>query len=128
MTEMLLAEDNDVIKAIPPDRTDEPLRAAVLPWRPRRQRYKFHARGAHDLHLALLAKRLTPPLELSIRRVLLGRRLLSFKLLLQFAHRFAGCAAEPRRDPLERLLLRFAAPLALGQLPLEDCDNPGGSF
>ena len=30
---MPLAEDNDMVKAIPPDRTDEPLRMSVLPWR-----------------------------------------------------------------------------------------------
>src|SRR5262249_54609167 len=38
MMQMPLAEDNDVIKTIPPDRTDEPLRVAVLPGRPRRDR------------------------------------------------------------------------------------------
>jgi hypothetical protein len=31
-------EHNDMVKAIPPDRTDEPLRISVLPWRPRRNR------------------------------------------------------------------------------------------
>ena len=30
---MPLAEDNDMVKAIPSDRTDEPLRMSVLPWR-----------------------------------------------------------------------------------------------
>jgi hypothetical protein len=30
---MLLAEDYDMIKALPSDRTDEPFRVAVLPWR-----------------------------------------------------------------------------------------------
>ena len=30
---MPLAEDNDMVKAIPSDRPDEPLRMSVLPWR-----------------------------------------------------------------------------------------------
>ena len=30
---MPLAEDNDMVKAIPSNRTDEPLRMSVLPWR-----------------------------------------------------------------------------------------------
>src|SRR5258705_7224779 len=30
---MPLAEDNDMVKTIPSDRTDEPLRMSVLPWR-----------------------------------------------------------------------------------------------
>jgi len=30
---MTLAEHNDMVKAIPSDRTDEPLRMSVLPWR-----------------------------------------------------------------------------------------------
>jgi hypothetical protein len=35
---MPLAEDDNVIKAIPPDRPDQPLHIPVLPWRPRRNR------------------------------------------------------------------------------------------
>ena len=35
---MLFAEHNDVVKTIPSDRTDEPLRVPVLPWRPWRGR------------------------------------------------------------------------------------------
>src|SRR5947208_1414597 len=35
MAQMLLAEDNDVIKAVPPDRADQPFAVAVLPWRSR---------------------------------------------------------------------------------------------
>jgi hypothetical protein len=31
---MPLAEHNNMVKTIPPDRTDEPLRTSVLPWRP----------------------------------------------------------------------------------------------
>jgi hypothetical protein len=38
MAKVLLAKHNDMVKAIPPDRTDEPLRISVLPWRPRRNR------------------------------------------------------------------------------------------
>ena len=30
---MPFAEDNDMVKTIPSDRTDEPLRMSVLPWR-----------------------------------------------------------------------------------------------
>ena len=33
VTKMLLAEDNDMIQAISADRTDEPLRVSVCPWR-----------------------------------------------------------------------------------------------
>ena len=33
VAKMPLAEDNDMVKTIPSDRTDEPLRMSVLPWR-----------------------------------------------------------------------------------------------
>src|SRR5258706_10605017 len=33
MTEMSFAKHNDMVKTIPSDRTDEPLRISVLPWR-----------------------------------------------------------------------------------------------
>ena len=33
VAKMPLAEDNDMVKSIPSDRTDEPLRMSVLPWR-----------------------------------------------------------------------------------------------
>jgi hypothetical protein len=36
MAKMLLAKHKDMVKAIPPDRSDKPLRASVLPWRSRR--------------------------------------------------------------------------------------------
>src|SRR5438477_5892028 len=35
MAQMPLAEDNDMIKAVPPDRADQPFAVAVLPWRSR---------------------------------------------------------------------------------------------
>ena len=35
---MPLAEHNNMVKTIPSDRTDEPLRISVLPWRPWRDR------------------------------------------------------------------------------------------
>jgi len=38
MAKMPFAEDNHVIEAVPPDRTDQPLRVAILPRRPRRTR------------------------------------------------------------------------------------------
>jgi hypothetical protein len=38
MAKMPFAEDNDVVKTVPPDRTDEPLRIPVLPWRLSRDR------------------------------------------------------------------------------------------
>src|SRR5256886_192206 len=38
MAEMLFAEHNNMVKTIPSDRTDEPLRISVLPWRPWRDR------------------------------------------------------------------------------------------
>jgi hypothetical protein len=31
MAEMLLAKDHDVIEAVPPDRSDQPLRESILP-------------------------------------------------------------------------------------------------
>src|SRR5262249_6336975 len=34
VTKVPLAKHNDMVKAIPPDRSDEPLRTPVLPWRP----------------------------------------------------------------------------------------------
>src|SRR5260221_3351250 len=38
MAEMPLAEHNNMVKTIPSDRTDQPLRISVLPWRPWRDR------------------------------------------------------------------------------------------
>src|SRR5262245_23691227 len=38
MAKMPFAEDNHVIKAVPPDRTDQPLRVSILPRRPRSTR------------------------------------------------------------------------------------------
>jgi hypothetical protein len=38
MAEMLLAKDQDVIEAVPPDRSDQPLRVSILPGRPSRNR------------------------------------------------------------------------------------------
>src|SRR6266545_3114239 len=38
MTKMLFAKDDDVIETVPPDRSDEPLRISVLPWRSCRDR------------------------------------------------------------------------------------------
>src|SRR5438128_3575590 len=35
---MAFAQHNDVVETIPPDRTDEPLRISILPWRPCRDR------------------------------------------------------------------------------------------
>src|SRR5712691_5406601 len=34
MTKVPLAKHNDMVKAIPPDRSNEPLCTSVLPWRP----------------------------------------------------------------------------------------------
>src|SRR5437764_8154393 len=38
MAEMAFAEHKDMVETIPPDRTDEPLRISILPWRPCRAR------------------------------------------------------------------------------------------
>src|SRR5438552_9221499 len=47
MAEMSLAEDNNMVKTLPSDRTDEPLRISVLPWRPWRDtRHDYAAPGA----------------------------------------------------------------------------------
>jgi len=48
MTKMLLAEHDDMVKAVPPDRTDEPLRVSVLPWRARRDRSVSNAVGSKN--------------------------------------------------------------------------------
>jgi len=34
MTKVPLAKHNDMVKAIPPDGSDQPFRTSVLPWRP----------------------------------------------------------------------------------------------
>src|SRR5262249_49304299 len=47
MTQVLFAEHDNVVEAIPPDRSDHPLRISVLPWRPRRDRAVANAHGAH---------------------------------------------------------------------------------
>src|SRR6266516_935609 len=38
MAEMPFAEHNNMVKTIPSDRTDQPLRISILPWRPWRDR------------------------------------------------------------------------------------------
>ena len=38
MAQMPLAEDNDMIKAVPPDRADQPFSVSVVPWRMGRDR------------------------------------------------------------------------------------------
>src|SRR5437660_7930423 len=47
MAEMPFAEHNNMVKTLPSDRTDEPLRISVLPWRPWRDtRHDYAAPGA----------------------------------------------------------------------------------
>ena len=52
---MPFAEDNHVIEAVPPDRTDQPLRVAILPRRPRRTRLvpDAHRLKAPDVGFAI---------------------------------------------------------------------------
>ena len=38
MTKVPLAKRNDMVKAIPPDRSNEPFSTSVLPWQPHRNR------------------------------------------------------------------------------------------
>ena len=47
MTKVSLAKHNDMVKAIPPDGSDEPLRASVLPWRPHCDRPIANAHRSH---------------------------------------------------------------------------------
>jgi hypothetical protein len=49
MAEMSFAEHNNMVKTIPPDRTDNPLRISVLPWRPWRDRPIPYAHCAKPL-------------------------------------------------------------------------------
>ena len=49
MAEMSFAEYNDMVKTIPSDRTDEPLRVSILPWRPWRDRPIPYAHCAKSL-------------------------------------------------------------------------------
>jgi hypothetical protein len=46
MTKVLFAEDDQVIKAVSPDRADEPLRISILPRRLRRDRSIPYAHGS----------------------------------------------------------------------------------
>jgi hypothetical protein len=75
MAEVRLPEHNDMVKAIPPDRTDEPLCLPVLPWRSRCDRPIPYARRAQatDEDLAIdtipiannISRRLLPAARLS---------------------------------------------------------------
>src|SRR5262245_65894589 len=47
MTQVPLAEDDNMVKTIPPDRPDGPLRIPVLPWRASRDRAVVDAHGAY---------------------------------------------------------------------------------
>ena len=48
VAKMPLAKYNDMIQAIPPDRTDQPFRISVLPWRSCRSRPITNAHGAQS--------------------------------------------------------------------------------
>jgi len=52
---MPFAEHHDMIKAVPSDRTDEPLCTSVLPWRPWRNRPIAYSQGSKtpDENLAI---------------------------------------------------------------------------
>jgi hypothetical protein len=45
---MPLAEYNNMVKAFPPDRTDQPFSIYVLPWRARRRRSITNAHGSNS--------------------------------------------------------------------------------
>src|SRR5262245_29590257 len=47
MTQVPFAEDQNMVKTFPPDRSDDALRISVLPWRARRDRTVADAHGAH---------------------------------------------------------------------------------
>ena len=55
MAKMSFTEDNHMIEAVPPDRTDQPLRVAILPRRPRRTRSipDAHCLKAPDVGFAI---------------------------------------------------------------------------
>src|SRR6476619_6731727 len=48
---MPLAEENNMVKALPPDRTDQPFSICVLPWRARRRRSITNAHGVLALEI-----------------------------------------------------------------------------
>jgi hypothetical protein len=54
MAEMSFAEHNNMVETIPSDRTDEPLRRSVLPWRSCRDRPIPYAHCASIFFLLLL--------------------------------------------------------------------------
>src|SRR5262245_54359711 len=47
MTQVSFAQDDNMVKAIPPDRSDQPLRISVLPWRTSRDRAVTDAHRSH---------------------------------------------------------------------------------
>ena len=48
VTKMPLAEDNNMVKAFPPDRTDQPFSICVLPWGARRRRSIANPHGSNS--------------------------------------------------------------------------------
>ena len=50
MTEVSLAEHNNVVKALPSDRTDQPFGISVLPWGARRCRPVANAHSSKSSH------------------------------------------------------------------------------
>ena len=44
---MLFAEHHEMIEAVPADRTNDPLRISIFPWRPRRDRSIPYAHGGN---------------------------------------------------------------------------------
>jgi hypothetical protein len=75
MPKMLFAEHENIVKAVPSDRADQPLRTAVLPWRPRRDRsiaytHRLKAPGedfpVSTISIANDASRRFPPPQASV--------------------------------------------------------------
>ena len=46
VTQMLFAEDDDMVETFPPDRANQPFRKSILPWRSRRSGPVTNADGA----------------------------------------------------------------------------------
>ena len=102
MEKMLLAKHNNMVKAVTPDRTDEPLHVSVLPWRPRRDRAVTNAHGSN-----------TPNEDLAVGRVSIANKI---------SRRFLPAVGFDQllRDPLGARMGRYPDPQ---QLPARMLQN-----
>jgi hypothetical protein len=139
VAKMPLAEDNDMVKAIPSDRPDEPLRMSVLPWRSWCDRAvpNAHRANATDKGIAIdtipiandILRRLLPAVCFGeLARNPLGVRMRGHAQPQNLTAGMPQDEMMPARDPpseknIERVSQRFARFFAIVHRPFVQCKD-----